>query len=355
MELTVLGCSGSYGAPAGGACSGYLVRAGRHVDLDGLRQRHVREPAAAHRSRRPRPRSCITHGHPDHCVDIYGLHVLYRVRPRAATGLPVYAPEGVERAARSARRRLGRHVRLARGRRRRHAHDRRRRPAVLAHRPPAAHVRGRDRRRRQAARLHRRHRPRLERRARSRPAPTSCCRRRRTSTTTSARRSTSRRARPARRRARRRRARLMLTHFWPTLDPVASVEEGSEAFGARGHARGAAPRHRRSDAGRSPHAEPRGDRMGIRRDGREPDDLRPLTFTRDFTEMAAGLGARRVRPHPRAVHRVGRGARPAVAEGQGQGLGHRRVLDAAGLDARARRPRSGEGQAERAARRRSSA
>jgi ribonuclease BN (tRNA processing enzyme) len=25
--------------------------------------------------------------------------------------------------------------------------------------------------------------------------------------------------------------RLMLTHLWPTLDPVASVEEGSEAFG----------------------------------------------------------------------------------------------------------------------------
>ena len=28
VELTVLGCSGSYGAPAGGACSAYLVRAG---------------------------------------------------------------------------------------------------------------------------------------------------------------------------------------------------------------------------------------------------------------------------------------------------------------------------------------
>ena len=28
--------------------------------------------------------------------------------------------------------------------------------------------------------------------------------------------------------------------------------------------------------------------MGIRRDGREPDELRPVTFTRDFTEMAAG-------------------------------------------------------------------
>ena len=26
MELTVLGCSGSYGAPGGGACSGYLLQ-----------------------------------------------------------------------------------------------------------------------------------------------------------------------------------------------------------------------------------------------------------------------------------------------------------------------------------------
>ena len=31
VELTVLGCSGSYGAPAGGACSGYLVRTGDAV------------------------------------------------------------------------------------------------------------------------------------------------------------------------------------------------------------------------------------------------------------------------------------------------------------------------------------
>src|SRR5260221_13718158 len=28
--------------------------------------------------------------------------------------------------------------------------------------------------------------------------------------------------------------------------------------------------------------------MGIRRDGREPDQLRPITFTRDFTEFAMG-------------------------------------------------------------------
>jgi len=28
--------------------------------------------------------------------------------------------------------------------------------------------------------------------------------------------------------------------------------------------------------------------MGIRKDGREPDELRPITFTRDYTEFAAG-------------------------------------------------------------------
>ena len=30
--------------------------------------------------------------------------------------------------------------------------------------------------------------------------------------------------------------------------------------------------------------------MGIRRDGREPDDLRPIAFTRDFTEFALSDG-----------------------------------------------------------------
>ena len=65
MELTVLGCSGSYGAPAGGACSGYLVRAGDAViwmdcgngSFANLQQ-HV-DPGRAHRGRHharaPRP------------------------------------------------------------------------------------------------------------------------------------------------------------------------------------------------------------------------------------------------------------------------------------------------------------
>jgi ribonuclease BN (tRNA processing enzyme) len=96
IEITVLGCSGSYGAPAGGACSGYLVRAGgATLWLDcgngtlAALQRHadVADVDAV----------VITHMHPDHCVDLYGLHVLNRYGLERF-GLPVYAPEGVEAA-----------------------------------------------------------------------------------------------------------------------------------------------------------------------------------------------------------------------------------------------------------------
>jgi ribonuclease BN (tRNA processing enzyme) len=38
----------------------------------------------------------LTHGHPDHCVDIYGLHVLLRYG-MGREDLPVYAPEGLEK------------------------------------------------------------------------------------------------------------------------------------------------------------------------------------------------------------------------------------------------------------------
>jgi ribonuclease BN (tRNA processing enzyme) len=93
MELTVLGCSGSYNGPKGGACSGYLLRCGTtSVWLDcgngtfGHLQQHVAvEDLDA---------VVITHEHPDHCVDIYGLHVLMRYGLERE-GLPVYAPEGL--------------------------------------------------------------------------------------------------------------------------------------------------------------------------------------------------------------------------------------------------------------------
>jgi ribonuclease BN (tRNA processing enzyme) len=94
VELTVLGASGSYGAPEGGACSGYLVRHeetalwvdcgnGSFVNL----QRHL-DPADL-------TGVVITHEHPDHCVDLYGLHVLLRYG-LGREHLPLYAPRGAE-------------------------------------------------------------------------------------------------------------------------------------------------------------------------------------------------------------------------------------------------------------------
>jgi ribonuclease BN (tRNA processing enzyme) len=94
VELTVLGCSGSYGGPRGAACSGYLVReADTAIWLDcgngtfGHLQQHIAaEDLTA---------VVITHEHPDHCVDVYGLHVLMKWGLERE-GFPVYAPEGLE-------------------------------------------------------------------------------------------------------------------------------------------------------------------------------------------------------------------------------------------------------------------
>jgi ribonuclease PH len=59
--------------------------------------------------------------------------------------------------------------------------------------------------------------------------------------------------------------------------------------------------------------------VGIRRDGREPDDLRPLAFTRDFTQFAAGsvlveFGMTRVLCTASVEERV-----PPWLRGQGRG------------------------------------
>ena len=95
MELTVLGCSGSYGAPAGGACSAYLVRAGDQtiwMDCGNGSFANLQQ----HADPSDLTAVVITHGHPDHCVDLYGLHIMYRYGLEGR-GLPVYAAEGVEK------------------------------------------------------------------------------------------------------------------------------------------------------------------------------------------------------------------------------------------------------------------
>jgi len=93
MDLIVLGCSGSYPSPAS-PCSGYVVRSGTtHVWVDcghgtfANLQRHMSVDDI--------DAVVLTHEHPDHCVDLYGLHVLLRYGLER-TGLPVYAPPGAE-------------------------------------------------------------------------------------------------------------------------------------------------------------------------------------------------------------------------------------------------------------------
>jgi ribonuclease BN (tRNA processing enzyme) len=228
VELTVLGCSGSYGSPAGGACSGYLVRAG-----DAVIWMDCGNGSFANLQQHANPADLtavvITHAHPDHCVDIYGLHVLYKYGIDRG-GLPVYAPEGVERTLEGL---VGKwtdtfdwklvgdgdgasigdtQVQFSRtdhplptigveleqgGKRLVYTADTGPGWSVEAFRPGADLVLS------EATYQHDDIR-----------APIHL---------------SSRQAGEAARAAKARR--LMLTHLWPTLDPVASVEEGSEAFG----------------------------------------------------------------------------------------------------------------------------
>ena len=230
MQLTVLGSSGSFGAPAGGACSGYLVRVGDTLlwmdcgngTFANLQRHAAVEDITA---------VVITHEHPDHCVDLYGLHVLLRYGMERE-GLPVYAPEGAEK-------RLGALVAGGWGPTfdwntvgdgdRTVVGDAGLRFSRTDHPPPtmAVEISGDDRRLvftadtgngwsvdafdpgadlvlSEATYQHA-----------SKPANMHL---------------SAREAGLAAREAGARR--LMLTHLWPRLDPVVSVEEGSEAFGA---------------------------------------------------------------------------------------------------------------------------
>jgi ribonuclease BN (tRNA processing enzyme) len=94
VELTVLGCSGSYGGPLSNACSGYLIRSGDTticVDCGNGTLGHLQQHADIEQL----TAVVLTHEHPDHCVDLYGLHVLVRYGIERKP-VPVLAPVGLE-------------------------------------------------------------------------------------------------------------------------------------------------------------------------------------------------------------------------------------------------------------------
>lgn len=94
LNLTVLGCAGTMPGP-GRACSSYLVEAeGYRLLLDcgngsmsNLQQ--VASTAAI-------DAVVISHLHPDHFVDLYGLYYAWRFDPAGIRSVPVYGPVGTE-------------------------------------------------------------------------------------------------------------------------------------------------------------------------------------------------------------------------------------------------------------------
>jgi len=94
MRVTVLGSSASF-APAGKACSGYLVEGdGAKVLLD------CGNGALANLTRVMDPLDLdavvLSHAHPDHFADVYALQALLRYAPSGpAPAKPLYAPQGL--------------------------------------------------------------------------------------------------------------------------------------------------------------------------------------------------------------------------------------------------------------------
>lgn len=92
VKVTVLGSAGSY--PGNGrACSSYLVSAGDHHLLLDCGNGSVAnlldavDPATL-------DAVIISHLHPDHFVDLYGLHYALKFHPDGGRVVDVYAPEG---------------------------------------------------------------------------------------------------------------------------------------------------------------------------------------------------------------------------------------------------------------------
>lgn len=93
VRVTVLGCSGSYPGP-GKACSSYLVTVDDYrllLDLgNGALANLPCDPADL-------DAVVLSHLHPDHCVDIFGLDIALRYGPRPSS-VEVHAPPGSGRS-----------------------------------------------------------------------------------------------------------------------------------------------------------------------------------------------------------------------------------------------------------------
>lgn len=94
LSVTVLGCCGSYPGP-GGACSGYLVRGGGTslwVDAGSGTMANLQRHISLHDV----DGVVLTHEHPDHWSDVEGFRVACAYVIERA-GVPVYAPSGLYR------------------------------------------------------------------------------------------------------------------------------------------------------------------------------------------------------------------------------------------------------------------
>ncbi|HXW78723.1 MAG TPA: MBL fold metallo-hydrolase, partial [Acidimicrobiales bacterium] len=92
FSITVLGTDGSYPGP-GGACSGYLLRAGGFatwMDAGSGTMANLQ----THISLADLGAVVVSHSHPDHWSDLEGLYIAMRYFV-GRRGLPVYAPAGL--------------------------------------------------------------------------------------------------------------------------------------------------------------------------------------------------------------------------------------------------------------------
>ena len=140
MRITVLGKSPSW-QDAGGACSGYLVEEGGTCRAARLRQRRVLASCAATATTSTSTRSCISHLHADHFLDLVPFSYALTYAPRQQP-VPVDRWPGTDSPARPRLLRAARRARDVPPRRRR----------VGQRRPDRERVRPRRVRRRRDAR-----------------------------------------------------------------------------------------------------------------------------------------------------------------------------------------------------------